>query len=455
MRLKADRGRTMAWTPRIATRHFKPIESGTSRHLILFGVYTVRDDLNANWGPLPFFVGRQPIFDRSQNIWGYQLFHRATAASAAASFEDGGEATLEIIRNITMNPLLDPHGQTKTMIAFTRENVVQRAPFAMPPGKTVAKYLGSRTEPAIRELLQELRASGYPLAWDDDETAEPDITGIDILVLDAMTVPESRFSKAVQAAQAANVLVMAKRVETHAVFEQLKQQGVNLFQGFFFQKPETLHGPRLTSHHALRFKLLAVLNEDPPNPEKLADILEKDVTLSYRLLRYANSARFSPATKITSIRRALSFIGLKHVRHMLEVILVKETTLPGKTQELPFSAALRGKFLQSVASSRPPEHVTPESLFLLGLLSLLEALLDLPMPDILRNLPLEDDFKNGLCRQAGSPYLPWLRLADAFDRSNWDEADACISELGLDPIRVASSYAEAADWTRTFFQHAY
>ncbi|WP_031385724.1 EAL and HDOD domain-containing protein [Desulfonatronum thiodismutans] len=416
----------------------------------------MRIDLKANWGPLPFFVGRQPIFDQSRNIWGYQFFHRATAASVAASFEDGSEATLEIIRNIAMNPLLDPHGQTKNMIAFTRENVVRSAPFAMPPGKTVVKYLGPRAEPSIHERLQELREAGYPLAWEDDaEAAVPVVSGIDILILDAMTAPEHRISDAILAAQAANVLVMAKRVETHAVFEQLKHHGVNLFQGFFFQKPETLHGPRLTSHHALRFKLLAILNEDQPNPDKLADVLEKDVALSYRLLRYVNSARFSPVTKITSIRRALSFIGLKHVRHMLEVILVKETTLPGKPHELPFSAALRGKFLQSAASGSPLENVTSESLFLLGLLSLLEALLDLPMPDILRNLPLEEDFKAGLCRQEGSPYLPWMKLADAFERSDWDVADACINELGLDPLRVASSYAEAADWTQTFFQHAY
>ena len=416
----------------------------------------MRTDLKANWGPLPFFVGRQPIFDQSQNIWGYQFFHRATAASVAASFEDGSEATLEIIRNIAMNPLLDPHGQTKNIISFTRENVVRSAPFAMPPGKTVVKYLGPRAEPSIHERLQELREAGYPLAWEDDaEIAVPDVSGLDILILDAMTAPEHRISEAILAAQAENVLVMAKRVETHAVFEQLKRHGVNLFQGFFFQKPETLHGPRLTSHHALRFKLLAILNEDQPNPDKLADVLEKDVALSYRLLRYVNSARFSPVTKITSIRRALSFIGLKHVRHMLEVILVKETTLPGKSNELPFSAALRGKFLQSAASGRPLENVTSESLFLLGLLSLLEALLDLPMPEILRNLPLEEDFKAGLCRQEGSPYLPWMKLADAFERSDWEAADACIHELGLDPLRVASSYAEAADWTQTFFQHAY
>ncbi|SMP53371.1 EAL and modified HD-GYP domain-containing signal transduction protein [Desulfonatronum zhilinae] len=416
----------------------------------------MRTDLSANWGPLPFFVGRQPIFDRSQKIWGYQLFHRATAASVAASFEDGEEATLEIIRNIAMNPLLDPHGQTKNLITFTRENVVRSAPFAMPPGKTVVKYIGSRAESSIQKQLQELRTAGYLLAWEDDaEAVVPEVSGLDILILDAMTVPENRIPGMIHAAHAANVLVMAKRVETHAIFEQLKRHGVSLFQGFFFQKPETFHGPRLTPHHALRFKLLAILNEDPPNPDKLADILEKDVALSYRLLRYANSPRFSPVTKITSIRRALSFIGLKHVRHMLEVILVKETTLPGKTHELPFSAALRGKFLQSAASGRSPENVTSESLFLLGLLSLLEALLDLPMPDILRNLPLDDDFKAGLCRQAGSPYLPWLKLADAFERSNWDEADACINELGLDPLRVASSYAEAVDWTQTFFQHAY
>jgi c-di-GMP phosphodiesterase len=417
----------------------------------------VRTDLSANQGPLSFFIGRQPIFDRSQNIWGYQLFHRATATSVAASFEDGEEATLEIIRNIAMNPLLDPHGQTKTMITFTRENVIRRAPFALPPGNTVVKYQGSRAEPAIQKQLQELRAAGYPLAWEDDgEDAAPNVSGLDILVLDAMSAPEHRFSDVVNAAQAVNALVMVKRVETHAVFEQLKGHGVNLFQGFFFQKPETLHGPRLTSHHALRFKLLAVLNEAPPNPDKLADILEKDVALSYRLLRYVNSPRFSPVTKITSIRRALSFIGLKHVLHMLEVILVKETSLPGKTHELPFSAALRGKFLQSAASGHAfPTHVTPESLFLLGLLSLLEALLDLPMPDILRDLPLDDDFKAGLCRKAESPYLPWLKLADAFERSDWDEADACINQLGLDPLRVASSYAEAADWTQTFFQNAY
>ncbi len=417
----------------------------------------MRTDSSSKWGPIPFFVGRQPIFDRSQKIWGYQLFHRATADSVFASFEDGGEATLEIIRNISMNPLLDPHGQTKNMITFTRENVVQSAPFAMPPGKTVVKYLGSRAEPSIQEQLRELRAAGYPLAWEDDgEDDVPDVSGLDILVLDAMSVPENRISDIINAAQAVSALVMAKRVETHAVFEQLKGHGVNLFQGFFFQKPETLHGPRLTSHHALRFKLLAALNEDPPNPDKLSDILEKDVALSYRLLRYVNSPRFSPVTKITSIRRALSFIGLKHVRHMLEVILVKETTLPGKTNELPFSAALRGKFLQSAASGHTLlKDVTPESLFLLGLLSLLEALLDLPMPDILRNLPLDDDFKAGLCREAGSPYLPWLKLADAFERSNWDEADACITELGLDPLRVASSYAEAVDWTQTFFQNAY
>lgn len=410
----------------------------------------MQEEKPAPWNIEPLFVGRQPVFNAKKRLQGYELFYRSDEESAGAVFSNPEDATLSVIQASYVSPFLNMKGEKFIMVNFSYEAIVHNAPYALPPQNTIVKITGHT--PGGHELeqaLAELKKDGYRIAVDGkpgEISRWMDLA--DIFILDAGVAGEG-----LQEIDTSDVAVMAKRIEDVETFQKLQEKNISYFQGYFFKRPETLKGANLSTHQIMRLKIFQVLQQEEPDLDELASLLEKEVSLTYRLLRYVNSASFGMLTPIKTIRRALTYVGFKNLRTFLQLCLLRDVTPQSKPSELPFAAALRGRFLELVVFPTKDEWPQPDALFMLGLLSLLDAVFDMPMENVVQDLPIDEDMKKALCREE-SFYLPWLYLAIAFEKGDWENVDALVSQLGLHPRKVAMSYSWAMGWARDFFEYS-
>ncbi|WP_167590322.1 EAL and HDOD domain-containing protein [Oceanidesulfovibrio indonesiensis] len=398
------------------------------------------------------FFARQPIFDRKKEPRGYALLYRHSSDATTAHFDDKDIATLTVIANAIMNMPKEEKARKKLFITFTEEPILRKIPLALPAETTVLavdESIAKNRE--VLKTLMELKADDYQIALNDYSGApgsEVLLKLADIVFVDVLDGDKERIGGLVDAVKPHKCVLAAKRVEHISHFELARELGFSLFQGFFFEKPEIVPGRKLSSSQISRLMLFRALEKENPEFDELASIIESDVAISYRLLALINSAAFSLSRKVESIKQALVLLGLKQVKSWLWLIFLSDITPEEKTSELPYLSTIRGKFLERAALNHDRSDPKPDSLYLLGLFSLLEALLDIPFADIAENLPLDEKIIDALCGQENE-LTPWLEMAKLFERGEWDNIDEIIEKLQLDPMTVANSYAEALTWAKS------
>lgn len=400
------------------------------------------------------FFARQPIFNARKSVWGYELFYRGSSEATVASFNDKDVATLTVIANALMNMTKkgDDPGK-KVLIHFTRESILREIPLALPPETTVVEVDESfGSDPKVLEALIKLKKENYHIVINNfvgRPGAEELLNIANIVFVDFLGKTKADILPLAAKAAGSSFLLAAKRVEDLAQFQMAKALGFVLFQGFFFEKPEIVPGRKLSSSQVSRLMLFKVLEKPDPEFDELAKVIQSDVSISYRLLSFINSAAFSFTRKIESIKQALVFLGWKQIKSWLWLVVLTDINPDDKASELPYLSAIRAKFLERCAINHNVTSIKSETLYLLGLFSLLEPMLDLPMADIANNLPLDQKFKDALC-QKKNEYSNWLVLARCFESGDWDNLDQIIVTLNLDPMVVANSYSEALVWAKTF-----
>lgn len=403
---------------------------------------------------VPTFIARQPIFDIKQNIWGYELLYRHSSEATAAVFSDEESATLAVAACASCQHM---HYATnsKLMINFSEKSILEKVPQALPAEDSVVEI--PETPPATDgylQSLQQLKREGYRIALDGFE-ARDDCKELfeiaDILKIDMLGKSITDVSRLVEEVRGGDHLLIAKRIQEHEQFHAAKNLDFNLFQGFFFHKPETIEARQLTANQASRINLFAIMEADEPDFDKLADTIQADVAISYSLLSYLNSPAIGLREKIKSIKQAILMLGWKQIKNWLRVVILRDMTPKDRTSELPYTSVQRGKFFQLTALRHNIDSPSPDNLFLLGLFSLLEPMLSMPMARIVKNLPLEDAFKDALCGKENH-YSPWLQLAASFEHAEWDHLDELIEKLELDPMSTAQAYYESISWSSLFFK---
>ena len=398
------------------------------------------------------FFARQPIFDADKNIWGYALLYRHSSDATQARFDDKDIATLTVISNAIMNLPKGEERIKKLCINFTEESILRQVPRTLPATSTILLVEeGFGHHPDVLATLGELKALGYQVAL-NDFTGDPGALGLlalaDFVFIDILSKELPRLKELTLLAKSHHAVLGAKRVEDIQQFEFLRKVGYTLFQGFFFEKPVIVPGRKLTSNQISRLMLFRVLEKENPDFAEIARVIETDVSISYRLLALTNSANFSLSRKVDSIRQALVLLGMKQIKSWLWLIFLTDISPKHKTSELPYLSAIRAKFLERTALNHDLPIAKADLLYLLGLFSLLEAMLDVPFKEIAKNLPLDDDLAAALGGVANE-YTPWLNMARYFERGEWDNIDEVIASLELDPMTVANSYAEALTWAKT------
>ncbi len=398
-------------------------------------------------------VARQPIFDTRKRVRGYELLFRDSLESVCARFADQCQATMRVIADayVCLGP--DMSGDTKIMVNFSRSGIMDHLPYAMPPGRTVIDFGDcSRLDENVISTLRKLKSDGYLLSLDGFRAVGecgPLLPLADIVKVDVLDQTREDVAAAVETLRGKGPVLLAKKVETAKLFEMCKALGFSWFQGFFFQRPEIVSGRKLSSNQQSRLKLFRLIEREDMEVDKVAEIIQADVSISFRLLSLLNSAAFGLPQKVDSIERAIMMLGWKSLRNWLRVIIFTDPTLRGKTRELSFTSVLRGRFMETAAEIHHAP-VSSSALFLLGLFSLLDAMLDLPMREIVTSLPVEEELKEALCDEHNT-HAAWLELTKCFESADWRRLDAFVENLGLDPALVAKCYHEALAWTNSFF----
>lgn len=401
------------------------------------------------------FFARQPIFSARKTVWGYELLYRGSPEDTYASFDDNDIATLTVISNAIMNMPSSKETGRKVLIHFTKGSIQREIPLALPPENTVVEVDESfGQDPEMIEALKKLKAQNYDIAVNNFKAKASCVSlykVADIAFIDILGKDDEEIKALAEKARNMPFMLAAKRVEEVQQFEMVSELGFALFQGFFFEKPHIVPGRKLSSNQISRLMLFKVLEKDDPDFDDLAKVIETDVSISYRLLAFINSAAFSFTRKVESIKQALVLLGWKQIRSWLWLVILTDISPEDKHSELPYMSAIRGKFLERCVVNHDIKRVNADSLYMMGLFSLLEAMLDQPMEVIAENLPLEDRIKAALCHEQNE-YSTWLELARCFESGEWEQLEGIVEELRLDPMLVANSYSEALVWAKSFHE---
>jgi EAL and modified HD-GYP domain-containing signal transduction protein len=319
----------------------------------------------------------------------------------------------------------------------------------LPPANVVLELLehNRATDETLRSI-QELKAMGYRLAFDDftfDECQLPFLDHVHIVKIDLLGVSMDELARKMKVFQGRKLTLLAEKIDTEEQAAACVRMGFDLFQGHFLSRPSTM-SKRAASLNRLALAQLMVRLLDPDaSIEEIENLVGSDVTFTYRLLKLINSAAVGVACKVESIRQALMFLGVARVRALAGLLVM--TTIGDKPQELFVNAMVRARMCERL--SRQWSLKDPEQYFTLGLLSVLDALMDMPMEDVLRELPISDALRAALCgAESESEMARVLQCATGYERGDWDAVE---SAAGDEP-GSCEAYKEAVEWSAAIAQ---
>lgn len=397
------------------------------------------------------YVARQPIFNQRKKIIGYELLFRNEIAQFMPDI-DGDVATSTVLGNTFFNIGTDNLvGDKKSFINFTQNLLLQKVPLLLPREGTVVEIL-ENVEPTAEliEACREISAKGYTIAL-DDFTYSPKFDSLieiaDIIKFDfRLTSLEDIRAYLDIIPKKNHRQMLAEKVETYEELEVARQMGFELFQGYFFCKPELVKGKEIAGSQISLLRILAEVNRADFDFGELDKIIAPDVGLSYKLLRYINSAFFAKANPINSIQQALVYMGEDEIRRFVSLITMS-TLAVTKPTELVRTACIRGKFCESLAATAETGAASGE-FFTLGIFSLIDAIVDQPMEKVMATLPLSQNIQDALVRRKG-PLVGYLALAECYEKGQWPLVVRLAHALKIEQSLLPSIYSQSIEWANT------
>ncbi|EGW21952.1 MULTISPECIES: EAL and HDOD domain-containing protein [Methylobacter] len=387
-------------------------------------------------------IGRQQIFDQKLNIYAYELLFRGNDFDLNHS--DGAtQATNQVITDtileLGLNAIVGPH---KAFINFTTQNILDKTPLHLPKDRIVIEVLENvEIDSRVVANLKELSTLGYIIALDDfvfSEEWTPLVEFADIIKLDILEMGESKTRALINQLKPYNVQLLAEKVETYSEYQYLVELGCDYFQGFFFNKPNIVSGKRVSVNQTAAIQLLNTVNNPDVEFEDLTKIISLDVGLSYKLLHYINSAFFSLPNKVSSINHAISYLGLKEIKRWINILTL--ASLSNKPEAVMQNALIRGKMCEELAALSDNKS---DNFFLIGILSNLDSLLDMPLDEALSQLPLADDIVAAILHKKG---LGGEALKCVISYEHWDISSIAFKDI--DQSIIGDAYIRSINWAK-------
>ena len=403
-----------------------------------------------------YIVGRQPILDRNEQIYAYELLFRATAGDATAEVLDASQATAHVIlTTLSAFGITDMLGEHKGFINLDYELLMGDAVEILPKEQIVIELLETiEPTPKVIERCRDLKEQGFSLALDDHEYHPrfEELYGIvDLVKVDLLLTPLEQLPDMLQRFKPYPFKLLAEKVETREAFDACRDLGFDYFQGYYFAKPSIMQKKRMNENMATLLKLLRLLADD-------TDLGEVELTfrgspsLTYKLLLLVNSVALGARQKIQSVRHALSMTGILQIKRWVQLVLFAADNEDSIENPLVDMAAVRAGFMEQLARAHPVlryDREAPERAYMTGILSLLERIFDLSIEDVIVSLNLSEELIEALLERKGT-YGRLLRAVEHIEELEFPAAAEELAAMGIPLDEMIDLQVKAFNWRKGF-----
>ena len=398
------------------------------------------------------FVARQPIFDPHQKVYAYELLFRSGMDNFFDASDPDQASTSVIVDSLLLMGMEKLTGGDRAFINCTRNVLIKGYAALLPKDKVVVEILESvEPDDEVVGACLRLKRAGFMLALDDfiyEERLEPLLPLIAFVKIDFRETTERDRKALVEKLSHRGIKMVAEKVETRSELLQASEMGYTYFQGYFFSKPEIVVAQDIPGYKLNYLRVLQAVNQPEINLVELENIIKLEASLTYKLLRYLNSAFFGFRTEIRSIHHALALLGEEELKKWASLIAMAAMGAD-KPPELVVSVIVRAVFCESLAP-RIGMMNRSNDLFLLGMMSLIDAVLDRPLPEILEKMPISHEVKEALLGVEN-------RLRDvyetviAYEAADWRSFAEKARKLNLDEETVPDLYLKSVEWAKNTF----
>ncbi|QAS53197.1 EAL and HDOD domain-containing protein [Halobacillus litoralis] len=406
------------------------------------------------------FVARQPILNVNDEVYAYELLYRNSEENRFVPI-DANQATSEVLMNSFVTIGLERLSQNKPcFINFTEDLLFEKVPEYFNPQQLVVEILEhvSFSLDLIR-VCRELKGKGYLIALDDvidlDRASLYELLPyVDILKVDIRAVTKENRWKIIRLTEDFNLTLLAEKVETREEHHQCKEEGFELFQGFYYSKPLIVKGLEIPFYTGTYFQMIKELSatEEEVNIEKVTEILEQDVALTYKLLRLINSSQYRVKVPVQSIKQAVMLLGTESLKKWLYVLSVEQTApvTSSKTQLILKTSLLRAKMCEQIAI-RIRTKAKADGFFLTGFMSLIDVITQKPVGEVINLLPLDTAIKEALLGTENI-YRQILDMVIGMEKADFEILESHLIVGGVGFTEIFEIYGQAIAWTDQLYQ---
>ena len=410
----------------------------------------------AESGNQELFLGRQPILDRKQNLAAFELLFRSGHFNGA-QVEDDMFASATVINHafseLGVETVLGKHtGFINLSAPLIMSDVIE----LLPKNKVVLEILETvRVTDPLVQRCHELKQAGFTLALDDftgrEHEFRPLLDVVDIVKVDVQHMDDEHLQRTTAQLQLLDVRLLAEKVDTRAQVDRCLALGYELFQGYYFARPSIITGKRLSHAETALMRLLSLVLTDADTPQ-IESVFKQNPDLTLNLMKLVNSVAVGGKGRINSLRGALTALGRQQLQRWLQVLLFALSSAPAAEFPSPLLilAATRGKLMELIAqATRPTDRDFHDKAFMTGILSLVNALLGMPMAEILGAMPVDEDVRNGLVQRTGR-LGAMLLVVEALEETDLKQIEKALEAVpGLEHSQVIGMQVEAMGWANS------
>lgn len=403
------------------------------------------------------YLAAQPIFARDSSVYGYEILYRESKVNKYEGFDEDQATSKVLLDSFHTIGLKNFTGGKPAFINFSGELLKKEIITLFSPQDLVVEILETAVpDESLFETCKKLKSKGYRIALDDFLLKEnyqkivalADIVKVDFLHSSWLEIEET--TRYLKCYGKKNVILLAEKIETRQMFQKADELGYVLFQGYFFAKPVIVSAKDLPPAKTNYLMLLNHINQKEIDYEIVAGIIGRDVSLSYKLLKFVNSAFFGLRRKVKTIKEALVLLGEENLRKWLHLIILKGADQEG-ADEVVRHALIRAKFGENVSSLVGLEAYAAD-LFLIGLFSMLDVLFGRPLPELIKELPLSFEVQEALTEGTGR-LANVLSLALAWEKGEFTAAVQREEVLGLKQGETMGMFLDALIWSNKVLEN--
>ncbi len=395
------------------------------------------------------FVARQPILNKNQEVVAYELLYRSGNVNSFSDGVDGDTATSTVITDGLMTIGLSTLAcGKKAFVNFTEKLLNDRVALMFTKNSLVVEILENiMPTQDILDSVKELKKNGYIVALDDfvfDPLYQPLIDLADIIKIDFIITKGIERKNVMKKISNKRIKFLAEKVETYEDFKQAVEWGYTYFQGYFFSKPVIVSGKDIRTTQVSISQLFSIINKRDAKFDELAEIIEKDISLTFKLLKYINEAGQYLTTSINSIKHALMIVGMNELKKWVVLVLVRGMG-EGKPDIVTRTCMIRARFAEKISLLVNQGEKSSE-FFILGMFSMIDVLMERKMEDVLKELPINEDIKRALEGNIGI-FLDVFLLVKAYEIGDWNQTKKISGDFGIPMNILPKLYLDAVQWT--------